>query len=78
MFQSAVIAAVINIRIPLLLGDLVNVVSQLETGHELQYYLSDLRGPAVKLACHYVAQVPCYVITHVYVLIEYVVNQLYS
>ena len=48
----------INIRIPLLLGDLVNVVAQLEAGHELQYYLNDLRSPAIKLAAHYVAQVP--------------------
>ena len=48
----------INIRIPLLLGDLVNVVVRLEAGHELQYYLNDLRSPAIKLAAHYVAQVP--------------------
>ena len=50
------------------------MVSQLETGHELQYYLSDLRAPVVKLACHYVAQVPCYITTHVYVLIECMIN----
>lgn len=50
-------AAIINIRIPLLLGGLVNVVAQLETGHELQHYLDELREPAIKLAAHYLAQV---------------------
>ena len=50
-------AAIINIRIPLLLGGLINVVAQLETGHEIQHYLNELREPAIKLASHYIAQV---------------------
>ena len=33
------------------------MVAQLETGHEVQHYLNELREPVIKLASHYIAQV---------------------
>ena len=50
-------AAVLNIAIPLHLGHLINSVSQLEPGHDLRHYLTQLAPSAAKLVSLYVVQV---------------------
>ena len=55
--QAAVVVAVLNIQIPLLLGDLVNVVAALEPGHPMRDYLDCLLQPGLRLALNYLAQV---------------------
>ena len=49
-FQSAMVVAILNIQMPLVLGDMVNVVARLEPGYQLQWYVRDLRVPGIKLA----------------------------
>ena len=56
-FQTALVAAILNIHIPLELGQLVNTVARLEPGQELHVYLSKLVGPGMRLAGLYCAQV---------------------
>ncbi|XP_063780725.1 mitochondrial potassium channel ATP-binding subunit [Pseudophryne corroboree] len=48
-------AALLNIQIPLILGELVNVVSRYTREHAGDY-LREVRGPAMKLLCLYAAQ----------------------
>ncbi|KAE8594952.1 hypothetical protein XENTR_v10015396 [Xenopus tropicalis] len=48
-------AALLNIRIPLMLGELVNVVSRYTREHAGNY-LQEVQGPALKLLCLYGAQ----------------------
>ena len=55
--QAAVIVALLNIQIPLLLGDLVNVVATLEPGHPMRDYFERLLRPGLRLAVNYLAQV---------------------
>lgn len=54
--QLAFGAALLNIQIPLMLGDLVNVVARHMREHAGNY-LRDMRGPAFKLLALYCAQV---------------------
>ena len=55
--QAAIIVAVLNIQIPLLLGDLVNVVATLEPGLPMRDYFDHLFQPGLRLAVNYLAQV---------------------
>lgn len=56
LFQLAFGAAILNIKIPLLLGDLVNVVAQYLREHTPSY-VHEIRGPALKLLGLYGLQV---------------------
>ncbi|XP_053552466.1 mitochondrial potassium channel ATP-binding subunit [Bombina bombina] len=49
-------AAVLNIQIPLILGELVNVVSRFTREHAGNY-LREVQGPAMRLLCLYGVQV---------------------
>lgn len=53
--QSAVIVALLNIQIPLILGSLVNVVAGIRSSDQLQ----ELRPYGVRLMVHYALQVCC-------------------
>ena len=53
---SAFAVAVVNVQLPLLLGDLVNVVSSLTTGEHANDYFQFLRLPALKLLSVYAMQ----------------------
>ena len=55
--QSAVAAAILNIAIPLELGGLVNVVSALRRGRELNSYLTELLPLGLRLTLLYASQV---------------------
>lgn len=55
-FQLAFGAAILNIKIPLMLGDLVNVVARYLREHT-QNYVQEIRGPALKLLALYGLQV---------------------
>lgn len=55
-FQLAFGAAILNIKIPLMLGDLVNVVARYLREHT-QNYVQEIRGPALKLLGLYGLQV---------------------
>ena len=55
-FQSALADAFINIRIPVLLGDLVNVISS-SSRDELKNVLEEIKKPAIKLIQYYSLQV---------------------
>lgn len=54
--QLAFAAALLNIQIPLMLGDLVNVVARYLREHTGNY-VSEVRGPALKLLGLYGIQV---------------------
>lgn len=56
LFQLAFGAAILNIKIPLLLGDLVNVVARYLREHTPSY-VQEIRGPALKLLGLYGLQV---------------------
>lgn len=56
--------ALLNISIPLELGSLVTVVSQLQTDLPLSNYLSHLAPSALKLAALYMTQVIHYLSLH--------------
>lgn len=56
LFQLAFGAAVLNIKIPLMLGDLVNVVARYLREHTPSY-VQEIRGPALKLLGLYGLQV---------------------
>jgi len=51
------VAALLNISIPLELGQLINAVSHMEPGQPLQHYLMQLTPSAAVLIALYVAQV---------------------
>lgn len=51
-------AAALNIVLPLQLGQLVNSVSQLESGRDVRHYLTQLAPAATKLLALYAIQVP--------------------
>ena len=53
---SAFAVAMVNIQLPLLLGNLVNIVSALTTGEHATDYFLVLREPAMKLVCLYSCQ----------------------
>lgn len=55
-FQLAFGAAILNIKIPLMLGDLVNVVARYLREHTPSY-VEEIRGPALKLLGLYGLQV---------------------
>lgn len=55
--QSAVVAAILNISIPLELGQLINSVAQLEPGRAVWQYLKELSPSAIKLLSLYTIQV---------------------
>lgn len=55
-FQLAFGAAILNIQIPMMLGDLVNVVARHLREHASNY-VEEIRGPAVKLLGLYGLQV---------------------
>ncbi len=57
LLQAAIVVAVLNIQIPLLLGDLVNVVATLEPGLPMRDYFDHLLQPGLRLAVNYLAQV---------------------
>ncbi len=57
VLQSAVAAAILNIAIPLELGGLVNVVSALRRGRELNSYLTELLPLGLRLTLLYASQV---------------------
>lgn len=54
--QSAVVVALVNIQIPLMLGDLVNVISNF-TQENAGNFLELVRSPAQKLCLFYIIQV---------------------
>jgi ATP-binding cassette subfamily B (MDR/TAP) protein 8 len=54
--QAAIAAALVNIKIPLLLGDVVNVVSNLNK-EATSDFISNLKVPAIKLMMVYGVQV---------------------
>lgn len=54
--QLAFAAAILNIKIPLMLGDLVNVVAQYLREHASNY-IQEISGPALKLLALYGLQV---------------------
>ena len=56
VFQSALGAAVVNIQIPILLGDVVNVLSRF-TAETAGNFMDDIRQPAMKLVSMYGIQV---------------------
>lgn len=55
-FQSALAAAFINIKIPIVLGELVNVLSNFSR-EEAQNILDEIKKPALKLVKYYCIQV---------------------
>ena len=61
---SAIAVAMVNIQLPLLLGNLVNTLSALTTGEHIADYFSLLREPAMKLVGLYSGQA---VLTFVYI-----------
>ena len=56
--QLAFGAALLNIQIPLILGELVNIVARYMREHTGNY-LQEIRGPALKLLGLYGIQVSC-------------------
>lgn len=62
-FQLAFGAAILNIQIPLMLGDLVNVVARYLREHTSNY-VQEIRGPALKLLGLYGLQVSTKKISH--------------
>ncbi|KAK3101490.1 hypothetical protein FSP39_003998 [Pinctada imbricata] len=48
----AIAAAIVNIQVPLLLGDVVNVVSKL-TRENVREFIEDIKRPAIKLMSYY-------------------------
>jgi len=65
--QSALAVAFINIRIPLLIGGLVNVLSkyaspELDSSNRCRSFMEDIKQPAVQLVSMYALQV-CYVLS---------------
>lgn len=54
--QLAFAAAILNIKIPLMLGDLVNVVARYLSEHT-RNYIQEISGPALKLLALYGLQV---------------------
>lgn len=54
--QAAVAAALVNIKVPLLLGDLVNVVSNLSKDTATDF-INNIKTPAIKLMMFYGVQV---------------------
>lgn len=56
--QLAFGAAILNIQIPLMLGDLVNIVARYMREHTGNY-MREMRGPALKLLGLYGLQVSC-------------------
>lgn len=56
ILQLAFAAAVLNIQIPMMLGDLVNVVAR-HMREQAGHYMRDIRTPAVKLLGLYALQV---------------------
>ena len=61
---SALAVAMVNIQLPMLLGDLVNAVSRLSGGEHAVDFFDVIRGPAAKLVSIYGAQA---VLTFVYI-----------
>ena len=55
--QAALVAAVVNIRIPLELGAMVNVVASLVPGQNLDTYIERLARPGLRLCALYLTQV---------------------
>lgn len=62
-FQLAFGAAILNIQIPLMLGDLVNVVARYLREHTSNY-VQEISGPALKLLGLYGLQVSTKKISH--------------
>ena len=54
--QSALAVAIVNIQIPILLGDVVNVVSRF-TAEAAGNFMDEIRQPALKLISMYGVQV---------------------
>ena len=54
--QSALAAALINVQIPVFLGDMVQVVAE-AAAKQYGNYMSEIRGPALKLIVAYCLQV---------------------
>lgn len=59
MFQTALVVALANVQIPVLLGDLVNVVADYGRGSssDAQQFWNDIAGPAFQLVKIYIVQV---------------------
>ena len=49
--------AILNVHIPLLLGNLVNVVASLQPGLPVNHYFYQLARPGAPLALYYIGQV---------------------
>ncbi len=56
LLQSALAVAIVNIQIPLLLGDVVNVVSKF-TAESTGNFMEEIRQPAMRLISLYGFQV---------------------
>ena len=69
--QSAVLAAILNISIPLEVGRLVNTVSGLSPGEEVRDYLQRLMPSGVRLAGMYLTQVSLWGINQVCFFVQY-------
>ena len=59
LFQAAIGAAVVNIQIPVLLGEVTNIVSKYasDATTEVSSFLAEVRNPVVKLCSIYGLQV---------------------
>ena len=60
LFQAALVVAVMNIQIPLVLGGIVNIISQTPSG-DGKSFSEQILGPGLRLVSMYVAQVSSYV-----------------
>lgn len=69
LFQSALIVSLANIQIPLLLGEIVNVVARFTGEHteEGNNYIKEITVPTVKIIKFYVAQVEIIVAFFLYI-----------
>ena len=54
--QSALAVAIVNINVPLLMGELVNAVSKF-TAQTASNFIDEVRKPVMKLVATYVVQV---------------------
>lgn len=57
--QSALIVALANVQVPILLGEVVNVVAKFtsETTNEGRNFMQEITAPSVRLIKYYVGQV---------------------
>lgn len=56
-FQGALAVAVLNVYIPKIMGDLINVISKVGGSTESQSFVEKAKTPVLKLVAMYIAQV---------------------